>query len=691
MPANRLQHEKSPYLRQHALNPVEWFPWGEEAFEKARREDKPIFLSIGYSTCHWCHVMERESFEVESTAALMNKWFVPVKVDREERPDIDRIYMNYVQATTGGGGWPMSVWLTPDLHPFVGGTYFPPDNRYGRPGFPDILARVAKGWQDDRARIVESSAQVMEELRRQSAVTTQGPDHIPAAIMDSAFQQFRRSYDAKLGGFGGPPKFPRPSVHNFLLRYWKRTGNAEALDMVVETLIAMEKGGMNDQLGGGFHRYSVDEYWFVPHFEKMLYDQAQLVTSYLEAFQITGHATLALAARRTLDYVLRDMTAPEGAFWSAEDADSVVDPADPHHKSEGWFYIWSWSEVVELVGEEHANWFAFRYGMEPAGNVVNDPHHEFTGRNILFQAHTLEETAHHFEIPQDDVMRAIAEAHTQLFRARALRVRPHLDDKILTAWNGLMISAIARGGAILDEPRYVGAARAAADFLLSAMRAPDGGLLRRYREGEAAIGGMLDDYSFFVQGLLDLYEATFEFRYLEQAIAIADDQRARFEDPEAGGFYASAHPDALSLNRIKDDYDGAEPSGNSVTLLNLLRLHRITGRENLLASARNLIRAFSARLSATAYGMPQMLVACEFDLAPNREIIVAGNPEPDMIRQLWKYFDPNRILLNTAPEIAQYHSAVSELAKGPAAICLCENFTCQAPATNTEDLARLLE
>ncbi len=691
MPANRLQHEKSPYLQQHALNPVDWYPWGEEAFEKARREDKPIFLSIGYSTCHWCHVMERESFEVESTAALLNKWFVPVKIDREERPDIDRIYMNYVQATTGGGGWPMSVWLTPDLHPFVGGTYFPPDNRYGRPGFPSILERIAHGWRDDRARIVDSSAQVMEELRRQSAVPAGGPDHVAADVMDSAFQQFRRMFDSKLGGFGSAPKFPRPSVHNFLLRYWKRTGNDEALDMVAETLIAMEKGGMNDQLGGGFHRYSVDEYWFVPHFEKMLYDQAQLVSSYLEAFQITGNATFSLAARRTIDYVLREMTSPEGAFWSAEDADSVVDPAEPHHKSEGWFYIWSWQEVVELLGEQKARWFAFRYGMESGGNVANDPHHEFTGRNILFQAHTLEETAHHFEAEPDEVMSAIAEAQRLLFQARALRVRPHLDDKILTAWNGLMISAIARGAAILDEPAYADAARRAADFLLTTMRAPDGGLLRRYRQGEAAIGGMLDDYAFFIQGLIDLYEATFEFHYLEQAITLTDDQRTRFEDREGGGFYASAQEDAARLNRIKDDYDGAEPSGNSVALLNLLRLHRITGREDLLASARNLIRAFSARLTATPFGMPQMLVACEFDLAPNREIVVAGKPEAAMFRLLWKNFDPNRILLNAGAEIAQYHPTVTELAKGRAAVCLCENFTCQSPATNAKDLATLLE
>ena len=393
MHANRLIQEKSPYLLQHAHNPVDWYPWGSEAFEKAHRESKPIFLSIGYSTCHWCHVMERESFENEAIAARVNRWFVPIKVDREERPDIDRIYMSYVQATTGGGGWPMSVWLTPDLKPFVGGTYFPPDDRYGRAGFPLILERIAQAWRDDRPRIVESSAAIMEQLRQQAGSAGTGSDHIDPSAADAAFNQFRRSYDSTRGGFGSAPKFPRPSVHNFLLRYWKRTGNQEARDMVVETLLAMEKGGMHDQLGGGFHRYSVDEYWFVPHFEKMLYDQAQLVISYLEAFQITGDETLATAARRTLDYVMRDMTAPEGGFYSAEDADSAIDPTRLHDKSEGAFYIWSMQEVIDLLGEDRAARFAKAYGMEPDGNVSDDPHHEFTGRNILFQAPAFE----HFE------------------------------------------------------------------------------------------------------------------------------------------------------------------------------------------------------------------------------------------------------------------------------------------------------
>jgi uncharacterized protein YyaL (SSP411 family) len=635
--------------------------------------------------------MERESFESESTAALLNQHFVSIKVDREERPDIDRIYMTYVQAVTGGGGWPMSVWLTPDRHPFVGGTYYPPDNRYGRPGFPTVLENIAHAWRDDRAKIVEASARMMEDLRRYSAPAPSGSGEVDPTILDSAFNHFRRNFDSRLGGFGGPPKFPRPSIHNFLLRYWKRTGNQEALDMVAHTLTAMEKGGMNDQLGGGFHRYSVDEYWFVPHFEKMLYDQAQLAGSYLEAFQITGNETFSLAARRTLDYVLREMTSPEGAFWSAEDADSAVDPADPHRKSEGWFYIWSWGELIELLGEERAEWFAFRYGAKPAGNVINDPHGEFKGRNILFQAHSIEETAAHFHRHADEMTRELEDARRQLLAARAKRAHPHLDDKILTAWNGLTISAIARAAAILDEPAYAQAARRAADFVLTAMRSPGGELLRRYRDGEAAIGAMLDDYAFLVQALLDLYETTLEFRYLDQAIKLNEEQREKLEDRENGGFYSSAHPDATSLDRIKDDYDGAEPSGNSAALLNLFRLHRITGREDLLVSAKNLLRAFTARLSSTPYGLPQMLAACEFQLAPNREIVIAGDPEPAMLRLLWKKFDPNRILLRATPEIAPFHPTVTELANGSSAVCLCENFTCQAPATNTQDLARLLE
>jgi uncharacterized protein len=667
MHVNRLIQEKSPYLLQHAHNPVDWYPWGDEAFEKSRREDKPIFLSIGYSTCHWCHVMERESFENEAIAELVNRWFIPIKVDREERPDIDRIYMNYVQATTGGGGWPMSVWLTPDLKPFVGGTYFPPENKYGRAGFPVILERIAEAWKTDRAKIEENSNGIMEQLRLQASAAEMGADRLDSSVADTAFNQFRRSFDSKLGGFGSAPKFPRPSVHNFLLRYWKRTGRDDARDMVVETLLAMEKGGMNDQLGGGFHRYSVDESWFVPHFEKMLYDQAQLVISYLEAFQITQEETLAKAARRTLDYVMRDMTAPEGGFYSAEDADSAVEAARPHEKSEGAFYIWGMQEVIDLLGAERAGRFAEAYGMEADGNVSNDPHHEFTGRNILFQARPFED----------------AEAEEILFEARAKRPRPHLDDKILTAWNGLMISAFAKGAAILGESTYARAAQRAADFVLATLRRDDGTLLRRFRAGDAAIAGMLDDYAFFAQGLIDLYETSGEFKYLDAAIAITATQRDLLE-AETGGFYSSAHEDASRLMRIRDDYDGAEPAGNSVALMNLLRLHRITGRADFESAARKLIGAFHGKLVAAPYGLPQMLAACEFDRAPQREIVVAGEPP----RLLWKNFDPNRILLHAGAEIARYHPAIA--AMSGAGVYVCENFACHAPARTEQELAAVL-
>src|SRR5579864_6464128 len=412
MHTNRLANEKSPYLLQHAHNPVDWFPWGPEAFEKARAEDKPIFLSIGYSTCHWCHVMERESFESDQIAALLNRDFVPIKVDREERPDVDRIYMTFVQATTGGGGWPMSVFLTPELKPFFGGTYFPPENRYGHLGFGSVLTQLASAWRTQRQQILDSAREIVEQLKKTVSVAAshRGAPAVDRAILESGFFAFRRSFDTRLGGFGGAPKFPRPSVHNFLVRYYARTKNQEALDMVLLTLREMAKGGMNDQVGGGFHRYSVDERWFVPHFEKMLYDQAQLAVSYLEAFQITQDLFYARAARSIFDYVLRDLTGPEGGFYSAEDADSVIDPANPKEKGEGAFYLWTAQELQQLLDERVFQIFAFRYGVQPNGNVRDDPHGEFTGKNILFVRHTLAETAQNFRLSEDAVKSKLEKA-----------------------------------------------------------------------------------------------------------------------------------------------------------------------------------------------------------------------------------------------------------------------------------------
>jgi uncharacterized protein len=704
MHTNRLAGEKSPYLLQHAGNPVDWYPWGPEAFEKARSESKPIFLSIGYSTCHWCHVMERESFESEQIAGILNRSFVPVKVDREERPDVDRIYMTFVQATTGGGGWPMSVWLTPDLKPFYGGTYFPPDNRYGRTGFATLLERIAEAWRQDREKIEASGDDVVEQLiRHVNPAAGAAAGTLDRGALQSGFLGLRRSYDPRNGGFGGAPKFPRPSSYNFLLRYWSRTRDPEALDMVLATLRAMAAGGMNDQLGGGFHRYAVDERWFVPHFEKMLYDQAQLAASYVEAFQITGDMQYAETARETLDYVLRDLCDEGGAFYSAEDADSAVDPARPREKREGAFYLWSRAEIDELAGRPVADWVSYRYGVEDGGNVREDPHEEFTGRSILFRAHSLEETAAQFGRSLEEVRAGILQASRKLLDARGGRPRPHLDDKILTAWNGLAISAFARAGAVLRQKPYTDAAVRAAEFIVARLYDPASGvLLRRYREGDAAIPGFLDDYAFFAQACLDLYETVFDLRWLEQAVRLTGKMRELFEDPEAGGFYSTQAGDPSLVMRIKEDYDGAEPSGNSIAILNLLRLAAITGRAEPRESAERALAAFSNRLMEAPVAVPQMLAGFEFSVAPPREIVIVGEKSsPDtqeLLKVLHARFLPHAVsLLVDGDESRRVLSAglpaLAEMRKldGRAAAYVCENYACRLPVADPARFAELLQ
>jgi uncharacterized protein YyaL (SSP411 family) len=691
MHANKLIHEKSPYLQQHAHNPVDWYPWGEEAFEKARREDKPVFLSVGYSTCHWCHVMERESFESADVAEILNRNFVPVKVDREERPDVDRIYMAFVQATTGGGGWPMSVWLTPDLKPFYGGTYYPPFDAYGRPGFITVLRKIAEVWSSDRTRIAQSSSQVIEQLQRHLAAGEQAGARLDEGIFEAAYHQFRRGFDPQFGGFGGAPKFPRPVVHNFLLRYHARTGNAEALEMVLLTLRRMAAGGMHDQLGGGFHRYSVDERWFVPHFEKMLYDQAQLAVSYLEAFQITGEELYAGVARDILDYVLRDLTGPEGGFYSAEDADSIVDPANPKEKGEGAFYVWSRAEIEEALGQPLADWFCRCFGVEDQGNVRNDPHGEFTGKNILLYQEADVETA----------QAALAQAKERLLGARSRRPRPHLDDKVLTSWNGLMISAFALAAQTLGEERYLEAARRAARFILNKLYDPATGiLLRRHRDGEAAIHGFLDDYTFLLAGLLDLYEASFEIEYLQTAGRLAEKTIELFEDA-GGGFYSTAEGDDSLVLRLKDDYDGAEPAGNSVAVLGLLRLAEMTGRQTFRRAADRTLEAFSSRLQSMPVTLPQMLVAADFAFSKPKQILIAGSKtEPGtraLVGEVWRRFLPRRILLLVDDEsrraLARELPVVEQIQPiaGKAAAYVCEDYTCQLPVNDVARLAELLQ
>jgi hypothetical protein len=701
MHTNRLANEQSPYLLQHAHNPVDWYPWGPEAFAKSRAENKPIFLSIGYSTCHWCHVMERESFENDQIAAILNRDYVAIKVDREERPDVDRVYMTFVQATTGGGGWPMSVWLTPDLEPFFGGTYFPPENRRGHPGFGSILEQIAGAWRNDREKIADSARDVVAQLRRQVSVEPSPgalakPD---AALLQSGFFAFRRSFDPQLGGFGAAPKFPRPSVFNFLLRYHARTGNREALDMVLLTLREMAKGGIHDQLGGGFHRYSVDERWFVPHFEKMLYDQAQLAISYIEAFQVSGDSQYADTARRTLDYVLRDMSDPSCGFYSAEDADSAIDPSEPTLKGEGAFYIWQAEEIRDLLEAPLADWFCYRYGVAEGGNVASDPHGEFTGRNILYQAASVQETAEQFGRPAEEVRAGLETAAATLLEARSKRVRPHLDDKVLTSWNGLMISAFSLGGAVLREPRYSEAARRAAEFVLSTMYHPASGvLLRRYRQGQAAIPGFLDDYALFTQALLDLYETQFDLRHLQAAIRLTEKQIELFEDSEHGAFFSSTADDRTLVMRLKEDYDGAEPSGNSVAVRNLLRLAQITNRAEFRDAASRTLGAFHSRLSAVPSTAPEMLAACEFLLGDARQIILVGEPGAadfaPLLAALHARFLPNRIVLrvDSLEARAFLASGIPSIAsmRQPGAY-VCRNYTCQLPVSGTEAFRELIQ
>jgi uncharacterized protein len=671
---NHLISEKSPYLQQHAHNPVDWYPWGQEAFEKSRSEDKPIFLSVGYSTCHWCHVMERESFESDELAAILNRWFVPVKVDREERPDVDRIYMTFVQASTGSGGWPMSVFLTPELKPFFGGTYFPPDNRYGRPGFGTILERIAEAWRNERGRIVQSSTDVIAQLTQYTSAGASSAGMPDATILDSAFQQFRRMYDSAHGGFGSAPKFPRPVVFNFLLRYHARTKRQDALDMTLETLRAMANGGMHDQLGGGFHRYSVDERWFVPHFEKMLYDQAQLAVSYLEAFQITNDPFYAKIARSTLDYVLRDMTHPQGGFYSAEDADSVIDPANPKEKGEGAFYIWSAAELKQFKQ------FASIYGVEENGNVHEDPHGEFTGKNILYLRESLD----------DATEEELQPAKAALLAIRSKRVRPHLDDKILTAWNGLMISAFAKGAQVLNEPRYLEAAQRAASFILTRMYSADSGLLmRRFRDDQAAIPGFLDDYAFFIGALLDLYEADFDPSHIETAIALADKMRELFEDQTEGAFFSTAPGDSSLVLRMKDDYDGAEPAGNSVALLDLLRLAHFTDRAEYRESAERTLEALGSKISQQPVAVPQMLVGLDYHLAARREVVIAGDPQ-QFLRRIRARFLPHTITLRAGAPFFPASANMQEIDGKPAAY-VCQDYVCQLPVTEVSKLDELLQ
>src|SRR5437868_7886292 len=704
---NRLAQEKSPYLLQHAHNPVDWYPWGEDAFAKARRENKPIFLSIGYSTCHWCHVMAHESFENEEIDTIMNREFVNIKVDREERPDVDRVYMTFVQATTGGGGWPMSVWLTPDLKPFVGGTYFPPEDRYGQPAFRKVLERIAAAWKQDHEKIAEQGSKIVEALRESQNAQPEAPAKIDTQVFQTAYEQLSRSFDNKEGGFGTAPKFPRPVALNFLTRFYARNPKNEsgkrALEMDLVTLRKMAAGGMHDHLGGGFHRYSVDRYWHVPHFEKMLYDQAQLAGAYLDAFQITRDPQYADVARDILDYVARDMTSKNGGFFSAEDADSLFEHGKPEH-GEGAFYVWTEKQVDAALGDDSSA-FKFHYGVQPHGNAPegSDPQDEFRGKNILIERHSIAETAKHFKRSEDEVRQSLARSRERLLSIRNKRPRPHLDDKIIAAWNGLMISAYARAAQILDEPRYLESATRAAKFVRSNLYDEKSKrLFRNYRESRSDIEGYADDYTVVIQGAIDLYEASFEIEWLKFAIELQETQDRLFFDEKAGGYFSTSGKDKSVVLRMKDDNDSAEPAASSIAALNLLRLAQFRDDKKLDERARKTIDAFAPTLSHFASAMPQMLVAVDYFLSKPSQIIIAGKIDNDttkaLLAEVRRHFLPKKILiLADGGEGQKFFSEKNEAIPamspidGKSAAYVCENFTCKAPVTDPKALAELLK
>ena len=706
---NRLARERSPYLLQHANNPVDWFPWSDEAFAKARREEKPIFLSIGYSTCHWCHVMEHESFEDDAVAAVLNEHFVSIKVDREERPDVDRVYMTFVQSTTGSGGWAMSVWVTPDLKPFYGGTYFPPSSRYGRPGFVDILQEIARVWNVERGKVEQSAEAMTVQLR--GAERTAVASSVPGKdALERTVIQFREAFDWRHGGFGDAPKFPRPSELLFLLREWARAGNADAREIALRTLRPMALGGMRDHIGGGFHRYSVDAAWRVPHFEKMLYDQAQLVLAYIEGAQASGDRFYVEVAEDTLWYVMRQMTDEAGGFYSAEDADSVPPEhaADVSaHKSEGACYLWRADEIEALLGED-AEIVKSRFGIEPRGNAPIDPQQEFTGKNLLFVARSVDEIAEQSGRTADDINGVLNRARLRMFQARLERPRPHLDDKVLTAWNGLMIAAFARMARVIpafgDKGREAGApyrraAQRAAAFLRDRMW--DQGqetLLRRYRDGHAEIDAYAEDYAYLIFGLLELFQSDSDPAWLAWAITLQRRQDQLFWDEVDGGWFSTTGRDSSVLLRMKEDYDGAEPTASSVSVLNLLVLSHLVENTEWSEYVDRTLRLFATRLDQMGRAVPMMAAALSTSLAGVRQIVLVGEDvqRDRLARAVGARYAPFTITIdlreNNRRALAAMVPFLADMRApdGRAAAYVCRDFACQAPVTDVEALEGML-
>ena len=689
---NRLIREKSPYLLQHAYNPVDWYPWGAEAFEKAKTEEKPVFLSIGYSTCHWCHVMEKESFEDPEVADLMNQAFVSIKVDREERPDLDHVYMTVCQMMTGSGGWPLNIVTTPDKKPFFAATYIPKGNRFGQTGMMELVPRIRDIWKTRQKDVFESADSVTNALR--SVEKEPSGKELGLRVLETAYADLSNRFDQTYGGFSGAPKFPTPHNFLFLLRYWKRSGDPTALKMVEKTLQEIRQGGIYDQIGFGFHRYSTDREWLVPHFEKMLYDQAMLALAYIEAYQATGKRIYADTAKEIFTYVLRDMKSPEGAFYSAEDADS--------EGVEGKFYVWTEAEFRELFDQKEADLLARVFHVEKQGNFREETRAKSAGNNIPYLGKSLTEISSDLGIPFSELKQRIDVARTKAFEVRQKRIHPHKDDKILTDWNGLMIAALSRAGQVLGEKRFENEARHAAEFIMSRMRDANGRLQHRYREGEAAIVANLDDYAFMMWGLIELYEAGFEVKYLKWALELHESLLEHFWDSAGGGFFFTPDDGEDLLVRKKEVYDGAIPSGNAVAMHNLLRLARLTGRAEFDEQASRISKAFSGQVEQFPSGYTQFLSSLDFGMGPSYELILADPSQNDGAKEMIEAFRtrylPNLVViyrpsgerLNEIVGIAPFVADNPPLNGNPTAY-VCRDKTCYKPTTDPGEMLKRLE
>lgn len=699
MNTNKLIHEKSPYLLQHAYNPVDWHPWNKDTFQLAKKDNKPIFLSVGYSTCYWCHVMEREVFENEEIAKLMNKYFINVKVDREERPDVDRVYMTALQSMTGSGGWPMNMFLTPELKPFYGATYVPPKAKYGRAGFEDLITQINDIWKTKEKDVIESGEKILTQLQNivDSRLKNNEASELNRDLLENAFTNTQKIYDEEYGGFGHGNKFPRPVVYNFLLDYYYHKKNFAAIDMVAYTLRKMYEGGMYDHLAGGFHRYSVDNFWRVPHFEKMLYDQAQLISTYADTYLTTKNKFYLLVAEDTTEYVLNNLKHSGGGFYSAEDAESAINAEEPGLKEEGAFYLWDKEEIENIIGKDDASLFNFYYGVENHGNTVNDPHEVFGKKNVLYIANDIYDTGKKFGKSPEEVAGKIDESRTRLLEIRTTRPKPHLDDKILTSWNGLMVSALAKLYRITQKKVYLEAAEDTVNFInINLYQKEKQKLLHRFRDDESKYDGTLEDYAFLIAGLIDLYEACLDIKYFRLAIELNGLAINYFYDENNGGFLDVIKGGSDILLKTKDSYDGAEPSGNSIQIMNILRLGFMMDDKNLIERSEKSLRLFSYDLRRLPFSSPQMLCALSFYLYSPKEIILRGNLHSERMKTLLDIindtFIPNKILLHSSDGLENISPFISNILNNESkdAVYVCENYHCNLPTNDPEELKKLL-